>query len=61
MLAAFILFLPTGALGGENVFKGVLISPVDGKLRVEINGEFFTEYHYQDVSRPFFYPDSETR
>jgi hypothetical protein len=56
VLAAFILFLPTGALGGENVFKGVLISPVDGKLRVEINGEFFTEYHYQDVSRPFFYP-----
>ena len=40
----------------ERTFKGVLISPVDGKLRVEINGEFFTEYHYQSVSRPFFYP-----
>ena len=42
--------------GAEDSFKGVLIQPEDGKLRVEINGRFFSEYRYQEVSRPFFYP-----
>ena len=42
--------------GAEDSFKGVLIQPKGGKLRVEINGLFFSEYHYQEVSRPFFYP-----
>ncbi len=36
--------------------KKVSIDKVDGKLRVEINGKLFTEYNYQDVPRPFFYP-----
>ena len=35
---------------------GVQISQLEGKLRVEINGQLFTEYHYKDVPRPFFYP-----
>ncbi len=35
---------------------GVKIIGADNKLRVEINGELFTEYNYQDVPRPFFYP-----
>jgi len=35
---------------------GVKIDDVDRKLRVEINGKLFTEYNYQDVPRPFFYP-----
>ncbi len=35
---------------------GVKIDDVDGKLRVEINGKLFTEYNYQDVPRPYFYP-----
>jgi hypothetical protein len=35
---------------------GVQISQLDGKLRIEINGQLFTEYHYQDVPRPYFYP-----
>jgi len=35
---------------------GVKIDDVDKKLRVEINGKLFTEYNYQDVPRPFFYP-----
>jgi hypothetical protein len=34
----------------------VQITQLDDKLRVEINGQLFTEYHYQGVSRPFFYP-----
>jgi sugar phosphate isomerase/epimerase len=36
--------------------KKVEIRDVDGKLRIEINGELFTEYNYRDVPRPFFYP-----
>ena len=36
--------------------KKVSIDEVNGKLRVEINGKLFTEYNYQDVPRPFFYP-----
>ncbi len=35
---------------------GVQISQLDGKLRIEIGGELFAEYFYQDVSRPFLYP-----
>jgi sugar phosphate isomerase/epimerase len=36
--------------------SGVKIDEAGDKLRVEINGELFTEYNYQDVPRPFFYP-----
>ena len=36
--------------------KKVSINEVDGKLRIEINGKLFTEYNYQNVPRPFFYP-----
>ncbi len=35
---------------------GVKIDDHDKKLRVEINGKLFTEYNFQDVPRPFFYP-----
>jgi hypothetical protein len=35
---------------------GVQITQVDDKVRVEINGQLFTEYHYKDVPRPYFYP-----
>lgn len=36
--------------------KTVTITELDGKLRVDIGGKLFTEYHYKDVSRPYFYP-----
>jgi hypothetical protein len=36
--------------------EGVQISQLDDKLRIEINGELFTEYHYLNVPRPYFYP-----
>ena len=42
----------TVAMGAE----GVAITDLDGKLSVKIDGELFTEYHYKDVARPFFYP-----
>lgn len=35
---------------------GVKITQQAGKLRVEINGELFTEYNYEDAPRPYFYP-----
>jgi len=42
--------------GGVADSSGVKIDDVDKKLRVTINGKLFTEYNYQDVPRPFFYP-----
>jgi len=35
---------------------GVEIDDVGNKLRITINGKLFTEYNYQNVPRPFFYP-----
>ncbi|PYM15784.1 MAG: hypothetical protein DME18_03330 [Verrucomicrobia bacterium] len=35
---------------------GVSITQLDDRLRIEINGELFSEYHFKDVSRPFLYP-----
>ncbi len=35
---------------------GVKIAEKDGKLRVEVDGKLFTEYHHRDVPRPFLYP-----
>jgi len=36
--------------------QGVEITETAGKLRVEINGELFTEYNFEDVPKPYFYP-----
>jgi len=36
--------------------SGVKITQQSNTVRVEINGELFTEYYYQDVPRPYFYP-----
>jgi len=35
---------------------GVQITPLADRLRVEINGQLFTEYIYKDVPRPYCYP-----
>lgn len=35
---------------------GVKITELGEKLRVEINGELFTEYRFKNVPRPYFYP-----
>lgn len=42
------------ALGEEP--EGVFIQDLEGKLRIEILGKLFTEYHYLDVQKPYFYP-----
>ena len=36
--------------------KGVQITQLADRLRVEINGQLFTEYLYKDVPRPYCYP-----
>jgi len=36
--------------------SGVKISELEEKLRIEINGKLFTEYHFKNVPRPYFYP-----
>ena len=35
---------------------GVQIVQLTNRLRVEINGQLFTEYYFKDVPRPFCYP-----
>jgi len=35
---------------------GVTIQEAGDKMRVEVDGALFTEYHYQNVARPFCYP-----
>ncbi len=34
----------------------VEIKKLPGKLRIELNGELFSEYVYEDTTRPFLYP-----
>ena len=36
--------------------EGVRITQLSDRLRIEIQGELFSEYYYQSVSRPFLYP-----
>lgn len=36
--------------------SGVQISQGTNSLRVEINGQLFTEYHFTGAARPYFYP-----
>lgn len=36
--------------------QGVQITQLTNRLRVEINGQLFTEYFFKDVPRPYCYP-----
>jgi hypothetical protein len=49
-LAAFL------AVAALQAADGVSIKEQDGKLRIEIGGRFFSDYYYQNVSRPFLFP-----
>lgn len=62
LVTAFILL--TGAFVAVAADKtpasasntGVQIIELTNRLRVEINGQLFTEYYFKDVPRPFCYP-----
>jgi sugar phosphate isomerase/epimerase len=41
---------------GRTGASGVRITEQEKTLRVDINGELFTEYCFKDVPRPYFYP-----
>jgi len=41
---------------GRTGASGVKITEQEKTLRVDINGELFTEYCFKDVPRPYFYP-----
>ncbi len=51
--AAFPAFSPLVSASSP---EGVHITKLPDRLRVEINGHLFTEYHFKDVPRPFCYP-----
>lgn len=53
-LLAFTLALAAASISGRAA-DGVRITDQAGKVRVEINGQLFTDYHYKDVPRPYFY------
>src|SRR6266478_1194891 len=46
----------SGSARAADSKDGVQITQLDDRLRIEINGELFTEYHFNNVSRPFLYP-----
>ena len=48
--------LVLGSVTAVAAAEGVVLKDAGGKVRVEIGGELFTEYHYQDVARPYLYP-----
>src|SRR5207249_1923142 len=35
---------------------GVQITTLTNRLRIELNGQLFTEYYFKDVPRPYCYP-----
>ncbi|HEX3987803.1 MAG TPA: PmoA family protein [Verrucomicrobiae bacterium] len=55
LLALWFCFV-AGIASRSYAADGVQITPVDDKLRIEINGQLFSEYHYKDVARQFLYP-----
>ncbi len=54
-LGSLAFMLALRLMAGDSP-EGVNIREQDGRLRVEIDGALFTEYHFKDVSRPFLYP-----
>lgn len=55
LLAGAVAFL-SGSARAADQKEGVTISPHDGLLRVEIDGQMFVDYHFKGGSRPFLFP-----
>ncbi|MCS1408039.1 MAG: hypothetical protein M2R45_01204 [Verrucomicrobia subdivision 3 bacterium] len=56
LLAALGAVSTLSTADADSSWHGVRILPDKGKLRIEINGEFFSNYIYEDVTRPFLHP-----
>jgi hypothetical protein len=54
--AAFLVLCTALFLVTELSAEGVKITKLDGKLRIEINGQLFTEYHYEGAPHVYYYP-----
>jgi hypothetical protein len=56
----FLTFMAMAGLAGSAVAadqsKGVQMTDADGKVHVEINGEFFTDYIYAGAPHVYYYP-----
>jgi hypothetical protein len=52
--ASFVLSAETTS--PPNPRRGVQITQEEDRLRVEINGQLFTEYHFKNTPRPYCYP-----
>src|SRR5260221_11727858 len=58
VIASMLTLVPTSqredlAAGGHS---GIQIKQLDDKLRIEISGELFTEYHFKGAPHVYFYP-----
>ena len=53
---AFFLVLSLRSEGAELRDNGVTITELPGKVRVEIRGELFTEYHFEGAPHVYFHP-----
>ena len=58
LIVCLLLAVAAGAssIRAADSSKGVTITQLDDRLRIEINGELFTEYHFKNTSRPCLYP-----
>jgi hypothetical protein len=55
-LSVLLLGGSATAWGKESTIKGVHIEHLPDRLRVEIDGQLFTEYFFTNVPRPYCYP-----
>ena len=53
---SFCTMRTTSVLGAEGKAEAVRITELENKVRVEINGELFTEYHFKGAPHVHFYP-----
>ncbi len=54
-LSAVVLTLSLPAMRAAEA-EGVKITDLGGRMRIEVGGEFFSEYFYGGGSRPYLYP-----
>lgn len=52
----FALILLAGCVIASPADSGVQITQLPDRLRIEVGGQLFSEYFYQNVSRPYLYP-----